>query len=254
MAPGDPQPPWLVERPIAHRGLHDAGAGIVENSLAAATAAIEAGYAIECDVQCTRDGEAVVFHDWTLDRLTTAAGRIDELTATGCGNVHYRSGAGTIPTFASFLAHVAGRVPLICEIKSRFDGNLRLATRAVRVADAYPGALAFKSFDPVVAAAVRGWQEGPIRPVGIVAQAEYASSEWDALSAAQRYALAHFLHFAETRPDFVSFRVEDLPHAVPNLCRVGMRLPILTWTVRGRAQADAALAHADQIVFEGFRP
>ena len=63
-------PEWLVARPIAHRGLHDPAAGLIENTLAAADAAIAGGYAIECDVQDTADGEAVVFHDFTLDRLT----------------------------------------------------------------------------------------------------------------------------------------------------------------------------------------
>ena len=72
-------PGWLTERPIAHRGLHDQAAGIVENSLSAARAAIEAGFAIECDVQLSADGEAMVFHDFTLERLTGATGRLDEI-------------------------------------------------------------------------------------------------------------------------------------------------------------------------------
>lgn len=254
MASGDPRPRWLVERPIAHRGLHDARNGIVENSLAAATAAIDAGYAIECDLQRTADGGAVVFHDWTLDRLTTAGGRVDGLTAAACGGLRYKSAAGIIPTFAAFLAHVAGRVPVICEIKSRFDGDTRLAMRAAEVGEAYAGPLAFKSFDPHVIATLRGSWTQTARPLGVVAQADYRSDEWDPLSAAQRHALCHFLHFAETRPDFVSYRVEDLPHAVPFLCRQGIGLPVMTWTVCGPAQAGPALAHADQIIFEGFRP
>jgi glycerophosphoryl diester phosphodiesterase len=68
-------PAWLTARPIAHRGLHDRARGVIENSLAAADAAVAGAYAIECDVQISRDGEAIVFHDETLERLTTAQGR-----------------------------------------------------------------------------------------------------------------------------------------------------------------------------------
>lgn len=254
MPQGDARPDWLMQRPIAHRGLHDVGHRIVENSLAAATAAIDCGYAIECDLQCTADGEAVVFHDWTLDRLTNGRGRVDALTASTCAALEYRSGVGSILTFAGFLEHIGGRVPLICEIKSSFDGDMRLAARATSTAAAYDGPLAFKSFDPAVVAGMRSWQEGPVRPLGIVAQADYSSSEWSPLPAERRHALGHFLHFSETRPDFVSYRVEDLPHAVPYLCRTGIGLPVMTWTVRRPGQARVALLHADQIVFEGFRP
>jgi len=122
-------PDWLVARPIAHRGLHDAGAGLIENTLAAADAAIAAGFAIECDVQDTADGEAVVFHDFTLDRLTSQKGPVRERKAADLAGTAIRGAAEGIPTLAAFLGRIAGATPLVVEIKSRFDNDPRLTHR-----------------------------------------------------------------------------------------------------------------------------
>ncbi len=120
-------PAWLTARPIAHRGLHDTALGIVENTLSAATAAIGQNYAIECDVQISADGEAIVFHDFELGRLTFGEGRVDRHSARALAALDMRGAQDRIADFSSFLTHVGGRTPVICEIKSRFDGDLRLA-------------------------------------------------------------------------------------------------------------------------------
>lgn len=247
-----PAPEWLVRRPIAHRGLHDRAAGRIENAPASALAAVAQNFAIECDVQLTADGEAVVFHDFTLDRLTEASGPVGERGAAELGALPLAGSRDTIPTLAGFLALVAGRVPVICEIKSRFDGDMRLADRAAAVAAETAGPLAFKSFDPAVVAHLRG--RGLQNPLGIVAEADYDDPDWAGLSPALKRDLAAMLHFADTRPDFLSYRVGDLPHAVPHLCRVAVGLPVMTWTVRTPEQRQRAANWADQMVFEGFVP
>lgn len=247
-----PAPDWLVRRPIAHRGLHDRAAGRIENSAAAALAAVEHGFAIECDVQLTADGEAVVFHDATLDRLTAGSGPVAGRTAAELAATRLSGTRDAIPSLAAVLALVAGRVPVICEVKSGFDGDMRLADRAAAVAADYPGPLALKSFDPAVVAHLRA-RALPF-PLGIVAEAAYDDPEWAALSVTRRRDLAEMLHFAETRPDFLSYRVGDLPHAVPHLCRVAIGLPVMTWTVRTPEQRQRAASWADQMVFEGFVP
>src|ERR1700681_4582748 len=119
---------WLTARPIAHRGLH--GGAIVENTLEAADAAAAANYAIECDIQLTADGEPVVFHDDTLERLTVAAGPLCARTLAALRNIAYRETAGRIPALEEFLARVAGRTPLLIELKSNWDGDTRIAERA----------------------------------------------------------------------------------------------------------------------------
>ena len=148
-------PAWLTERPIAHRGLHNAQQGVIENTLGAAEAAIAAGCAIECDVQISRDGEAFVFHDETLDRLTDADGALCDKSAAEIKQARIRGSGEQPPAFAAFLAAVAGRAPIICEIKSRFDGDWRIADRIAPLAAGYDGPLAFKSFDPDLIAYLR---------------------------------------------------------------------------------------------------
>ncbi len=248
----DPTPAWLVAAPIAHRGLHDRRAGRIENSLSAAAAAMSHGFAIECDVQRAADGEAVVFHDTDLRRLTGRGGTIHGLTAAEAAAATLDGSADRIPSLATLLDLVAGQVPVICEIKSRFDGDLRLADRVMELVRGYGGPLAIKSFDPAVIRHLRQRDEG--RPLGIVSEARFEGSEWSDLGLAFRADLAALTHFSETRPDFLSFAVDDLPHAAPSLCRAVLGLPVMTWTVRHAGQRQKAAAFADQMVFEGFLP
>ena len=245
-------PDWLVRRPIAHRGLHERAAGRIENSPAAARAAIAGGFAIECDVQLTADGEAMVFHDFDLARLTGASGPVLERKAADVGALTLTGSEDSIPTLGAFLALIGGRVPLICEVKSRFDGDLRLADRVAAIAEGYKGPLAIKSFDPAVISHLRG--QALDYPLGIVAEAAYDDAEWADLSVDRKRDLAEMLHFADSRPDFLSYAVRDLPHAVPHLCRVAIGIPVMTWTVRTPEQRQRAARWADQMVFEGFVP
>jgi glycerophosphoryl diester phosphodiesterase len=249
-------PPWLIERPIAHRGLHDSANGVIENTLRAAEAAIAAGFAIECDIQLGADGEAIVFHDETLDRLTDVSGPISGLTAGEIAKVRINGCSEPPPTFAAFLDKVAGRTPIICELKSRFDGDWRIADRAAALAATYDGPLAFKSFDHDLVAYLRLRRPhmrgagGPC-PIGLLAQGSYDDPYWDFLTAEQKRDWTDFDHYDLLRPDFLSFNVDDLPHKVPFLVKELTGAPIMTWTVRTAAQREAAHKWADQIVFDG---
>lgn len=243
-------PLWLTARPIAHRGLHDAAQGCVENSLSAARRAIERNYAIECDVQMSADGKALVIHDETLMRLVGVSGDVSALSAEDATQLVYKSSRDRIATLGSFLAEIAGRVPLIVEVKSRFDGDVRLATRVAELAADYSGPLALKSFDPAVLRTLRALHANV--PVGLVAQAHYAAQDWPRLDETRRQALAALTDFASAKPDFLSWRVKDLPHAVPLLCRAGWGLPVLVWTVRRPQDQALAAQFGDQIIFEGF--
>ena len=214
------------------------------------------GYALECDVQMSKDGEAIVFHDFTLERLTAQQGRVDAFTAQQLCGLSLRGRADSITTLPAFLALIGGATPLVCEIKSRFDGDVRLAERVAACAAAYDGPMCIESFDPQVMAHLRA-HGGALGiehvPLGMVAQADYDSDdcEWSHLDAAQKRMLAQFLHFEQTRPDFLSYSLRDLPHAVPHLCRAGLGMPVTIWTVRTQEQRAMALRHSDQIVFEG---
>jgi glycerophosphoryl diester phosphodiesterase len=250
-------PGWLVARPIAHRGLHDRAAGRIENSAAAARAAISGGFAIECDVQLSADGEAMVFHDFAIDRLTAQTGAVASRTAAELARIALKDSADTIAPLPAFLDLIGGRVPLVIEIKSRFAGDLRLTRRVAEIVAGRAAPIAIKSFDPDPIALLRAEAKalglGAV-PLGVVAEAHYDRGEWLSLSPERRVELPNLLHFERTRPDFLSWRVDDLPHAAPHLCRVGLGLPVMTWTVRTPEQRERAAHWADQIVFEGFVP
>ena len=249
-------PSWLIERPIAHRGLHGSASGSIENTLRAAEAAIAGGFAIECDIQLSADGEAIVFHDETLDRLTDATGPLSALGAADIAKIRIKGSDGPPPAFASLLDQVAGRTPVVCELKSRFDGDWRIADRAAALAATYDGPLAFKSFDHDLAAYLRLRRphmrppRGPC-PIGLLAQASYEGPEWAFLSAEQKRDWTDFDHYDRARPDFLSWNVGDLPHAIPFLVKQLNHAPILVWTVSAPAQREAACKWADQIVFDG---
>jgi glycerophosphoryl diester phosphodiesterase len=247
----------LTARPIAHRGLHTRENGIVENTLSAAQAAIERGFSIECDVQLTSDGEAVVFHDFALERLTTGRGEVASTNVAALAGLAMKDTSDRISTLPAFLAAIGGRAPLIIEIKSRFDNDWRLAERVASVLAGYEGPIAIKSFDPRIIAHLRDNADrlGTNRyPLGIVAQARYEEGEWQGRPRALRENLAAFLHYPQSRPDFLSWRVDDLPHAIPFLLRTQLDTPVIAWTVRREDQRAIAAQWADQIVFEGFVP
>jgi len=242
---------WLTARPVAHRGLHD-GVGVIENTISAFRAAIESGDAIETDIQLTADGEAMVHHDFALGRLTLGSRLLAAMTAAGLKEVPFKATADRMMTLGELCDFVAGRTPLVIELKSRFDGDLRLATRAAQVLKDYPGPAALMSFDPAPIEALR--RIAPGLPRGIVAERHYKDSEWYELSASQKRSLAFLLHAHRTRPHFVAYHVKDLPSPAPWIARNIFGLPLLTWTVRSEQDREHAKRFADQMIFEGFRP
>jgi glycerophosphoryl diester phosphodiesterase len=243
---------WLIARPVAHRGLHDANAGIIENTLSAFAAAIAANYAIECDLQLSADGEAMVHHDDVLGRLTEGNARLDTLAAADLKQVAFRGSTDRMMTLGELCDLVGGRSTLVIELKSRFDGDQRLVARAAQVLAGYGGPAALMSFDPNQISALRALAPGLTR--GMVAEHRYAHSDWEGLSFANRRAMAYFVHAPQTVPQFIAYSVRDLPGVVPFIARKIFRLPLLTWTVRTPADRERAARFADQMIFEGIQP
>ena len=224
---------------------------MIENSLPAFDRAIARGFAIECDVQLTADGTAVVFHDFTLDRLTEETGPVAERTADALAELVLKGSRATIPTLARTLAHVDGRTPLIIELKSAFDGETELAEVVADMLNAYHGPVAAMSFDPAMVRAFRKRRTGA--PAGIVAApAGYAG--WPELGLGKRLALGALVTGPALRADFVSYEHGALPALAPLVARWIARKPLVCWTVRNREAARRAYRFADQITFEGFDP
>ena len=243
---------WLTARPIAHRGLHDARAGVIENTPSAFNAAIAANYAIETDVQITADGEAMVHHDFALGRLTLGSRKLAAMTAAGLKDVPFTATAERMITLSELCELVAGRVTLLVEIKSRFDGDRRLTQRVADVLANYAGPVAIQSFDPTVLVALRGIAPNLTR--GIVAERHYVDSEWRTLTDSQKRSFTFLLHGLHTRPHFVAYHVNDLPSPGPFIAKHLFGRPLLAWTVRSTEDRSRAQRVADQMIFEGFRP
>jgi glycerophosphoryl diester phosphodiesterase len=245
---------WLTRRPIAHRGLHDAARGIVENTLPAAEAAIARGFSIECDVLLSADGTVVVYHDDTLERLTHGAGPVAAKTTAELKALRFRDGDAEVPTLQELLDLVDGRVGLIVELKSEFPRHPddRLAERVAALISRYRGPIVTKSFDPEVLSAMNRLL--PEVAHGIVADDARSIEDYGRSTRIDRFVLRHLLHAPRTRPRFVSYCVDDLPAPGPWMARRIFGLPVITWTVRSTEDRARALASADQIVFEGFDP
>jgi glycerophosphoryl diester phosphodiesterase len=243
---------WLTARPVAHRGLHDAARGVIENMPAAFSAAVAGNFGIECDLQITSDGEAIVHHDHGLGRLNEGDAPLRTLTASELKRVTFKDTSEHMITLGELCALVAGRVPLVLEMKSRFDGDMRLPARLAEVVRSYAGPVAAMSFDPDQVTEIG--RVAPGLPRGIVAERWYVHQEWARLSPSYKRNLGNLLHAFRSRPHFVNYAVKDLPAAAPLIARYGFGLPLLAWTVRNEADRRRAARWADQMVFEGFRP
>ncbi len=245
-------PDWLTARPVAHRGLHDLSSGIVENMPGAVNAAIAGNFSIEVDIQLSADGEAMVHHDDVLGRLTDGAGALRSLSAAALKAVTFKDTPERMMSLGDLCALVAGRVPLVIEVKSLFDGDRRLVKRMAQILAAYRGPAVGMSFDPDQVMALR--ENMPQLPRGVVAERHYTETDWPEASPAQRQEMTHLRHVFRTRPHFVAYRVNDLPAMAPWISRNLFGLPLLTWTVRTPEQRERASQYADQMIFEGFVP
>lgn len=222
----------------AHRGLH--GQGTVENSPSAFRAAIAAGLGIECDVQLSLDDQAMVFHDWELERLTGATGPVRARTARELVALTLKGSTDPIPSLPDLLAEVRGQVPLLIEIKSRREFAFEALCLAVRDALAsYAGDAAVMSFDPRVVRWFACHAPGVVRGL-VVSEEDAPGLRGDLLREAAAW---------RARPEFLAYDVRDLPSRFA----AGQRrrgLPLLTWTVRTPELRERARTHADAAIAE----
>lgn len=231
---------WLTARPIAHRGLHDMNGRRWENTLAAFQAAAERGFAVECDVHLSADRVPVVFHDETLTRLTGEDGKVWQRTAAELTSLNVGETPERVPTLAEALETIAGRVPVVIELKGVAGHDSGLVDQVLECLSAYPGHAALMSLDHWIVREL-GRSAGDI-PVGLTAGGR-SLAEMEAHFSM----LAHGISFA-------SYCVDDLPNPFVSFLRERLSLPVVTWTVRDRAGEERTLRYADQMTFEGFEP
>lgn len=246
-------PPAFLHAPIAHRGFHDKTAGRPENSPAAFLAAVNAGYGIECDLQLSSDAQPMVFHDEALERLTGQPGLIRDRSAIDLARVALLHGSDTVPTLAQMLTLVAGRVPLLIEIKDQqgemgqTDGLLEEAT--AKALAGYKGPLALMSFNPHSVARMAALM--PDTPRGLVTSA-YDPEDWAPLPGPVCAHLREIPDYDTAGCSFISHEARDL--ARPRVAELRAQgAAILCWTIRTPGQEAQARKIAQNITFEGYR-
>lgn len=232
---------FLARQPFAHRGLH--GGAIVENSRAAFEAAIALGHGIELDVLAAQDGEAFVFHDAELARLTGESGNFADRSGAELDRIRLGGTDETIPRLPEILALVGGRVPVLIEVKAPgpLVGVLCLSVR--RALEGYRGACAVMSFNPAVG---RWFRLHAPRYVRGLVVTEEDDKGWPG---ALRGRVLRHLSLWQAQPDFLAYDIRDLPSAFAARQRA-RGLKLVTWTVRTVAQEKTAMAHADEVIYE----
>ncbi|GAA5625450.1 MULTISPECIES: glycerophosphodiester phosphodiesterase [Brucella] len=233
-------PEWLKKQPIAHRGLHDLNKDRWENTLAAFDAAAKAGFAIECDVHLTKDGGVIVFHDDDLKRLTGREGRISDLTLAEATELHIGGTADRAPTLKQMLDLIAGRVPVVIELKGIEGRDDGLVAAVAKELAAYKGEAAIMSFDHHLVRLFAS--DAPGITGGLTAEGT-RTKDFE----------AHFSMLAH-QISFVSYNVHHLPNPFVSFVREKLALPVISWTVRDAEMKKHSDLNVDQITFEGFDP
>jgi glycerophosphoryl diester phosphodiesterase len=226
----------LIARPFAHRGLH--GDGRIENSRAAFLAAIAAGSGIELDVQASADGEAMVFHDADLARLVDARGALAAWSAAHLRKFRLSGSDETIPTLAEILGLIAGRAPLLIEVKSPNRSVTALCRSVAAALAGYEGAVGVMSFNPEAGAWFARHDSERLRGLVVTEQQK-----------GLRGYLERPLAVWRSRADFLAYDIRDLPSRFADARRAN-GMPVLTWTVRTLADRARAAEHASQIIYE----
>lgn len=247
-------PESFLTAPITHRARHDGNVTIAENNLRAIDQAIAEGFGIELDLQLSRCGTAMVFHDYSLDRLTNTTGPITQQDRAALADIEFKTGETGIPSFAEVLAHVDGRVPLLIELKDQ-DGAMgpnigALEASAAQAVRGYGGDIAFMSFNPH--SVVRMAELCPDLPRGITA-CGYPEKDWHLLPADTRAHLAQLPDYERAQASFISHQWTDLNNPrVAELKENGAH--VLCWTVRSAADEIEARKVADNVTFELYTP
>ena len=247
-----PLPAAFLTTPLAHRGYFNPAARRPENAVGAFRAAVAAGYGIELDVQLSADGQAMVFHDDQLARLTAETGPLMAHTAAGLGRIKLCDSDETIPTLPQVLALVAGRVPLLIEIKDQSgmlvptSGRLEQAT-ATALAD-YKGPVAVMSFNP--SCVIWMARLAPGIPRGLTTE-YFDPKGWFPIPPATCDRMRDIPDYDATLSSFISHRFTDL--ACPRVAALQARgAAILCWTIRSPTDEAIARKVAQNITFDGY--
>ncbi len=233
---------------FAHRGLH--GEGVAENSMTAFIAARDKGFGIELDVRLSSDGELVVFHDDTLDRVAGVCGRVDEYTAEQLAQIKLSGTEDGVPRFTDVLAAIDGAVPLLVEIKED-AGKSAVSAKTAEILAQYKGDYIVESFNPLSLGNIK--KKLPTAERGILSM-NYQRESREKYGKFLYYALRFLLTNRLCSPSFVAYKHTDHDSISLKAARL-MGAVAFAWTVRSAEEEAAALANGfDGVIFEGYIP
>ncbi len=233
---------WLVEKYVAHRGLHDEQSA--ENSLSAFEKAIEKGYVIELDVQQISDGTVVVFHDSSLSRMTGQDGYVRYLVKEDLKNCYLGGTKETIPTFEETLNLIRGRTPVIIEIKNNSKPG-KLEIQVLEMLKKYKGEFAIMAFNPYILK----WFKDNAPEILRGQLSSFFKNE--KLSFLKKFILKKLMLNSVAQPNFIAYNAQNLPN---RFVRKYNTLPLLAWTVRSQEEYMRVVKYCDNIIFENFIP
>ena len=222
----------FFDLPVAycHRGFWDEK--LPENSLPAFEKSAENGIGVELDVQPTKDGKIIVFHDLKLKRLCGIDKSPSELSFEEISELRINGSEEKIPLFADVL-EVLGDVPVSCEIKTAgaaFDADFLEGT--YQLLKEYKGDFNVISFNPFVLE----WFKNN-HPEVIRGQLS-AGNGHIGVNGFLGWVLSNLLLNFKSRPDFISYRWDDKSLGF-FLCRLyGTRL--CAWTVHSMDEVEKA--------------
>lgn len=237
---------WIKETPIAHRGVHTKD--IPENSLSAFENALKNNYAIELDVQFTKDKEVVVFHDENLKRMTNDTRNIEDVNYDELKNLRLDNTNEIIPILEEVLELVDSKVAILIEIKDCKD-YIELSEKTYEILKGYEGNYAIQSFNPFILEWYKNNASEVIR--GQLSGTFTEGSE--SLNSFEKFVLKNMLLNFKSKPNYIGYELEGIPKSkLESLRKKGV--PIIVWTVKNKEDMEKAYKYSDNITFENFLP
>lgn len=237
----------FIGHAIAHRGLHDQAENTPENSMAAFRQAVQHGYGIELDITLSKDGQVVVFHDNTLNRVCGVEGKIEELDYADLQKLSLCGTEERIPLFSEVLNLVNGQVPLIVEFKA-CSRRKELAKKGLELLDQYQGVYCVESFEPFLLREIR-----LLRPNIFRGQLSCRN-----LKTGHRlldFAGTNLLFNSVSRPHFIAYRHEDMKNVSFRAATKLLHAVPVAWTVRSQEAYYRLFDEGVDIqIFENFLP
>ncbi len=238
---------WLVELPIAHRGLHDKNTP--ENSLAAFSKAIEKGYAIELDVQLISDGTPAIFHDDSLSRMTGNDGYVKFLNKNDLKVLRLKGTKEHIPTLEEVLKFVDGRTPILIEIKNGSTRVGKLEQKVIDLLKNYKGEYAVQSFNPLSLGYFKNHAPQILRGQ---LSGSYKGEDFSGVSPLKKFILKRMmLNQTISEPNFINYEAKTLPNRYVKKYK---EIPLLAWVVTSKEEYMKVVKYCDNIIFEDFTP